>query len=147
MKITSALALPAYVVLVALVAACATPTVLNITAAPVRVGKDRVTDQEVKEAIMRAGTSLGWSMRDNGPGKLIGTMTARGKTAVVSIGYYPSMYNIRYKDSINLHYKYAPVSDMMGAVHDPNHATIDPLYNEWVQSLDGSIQRELAALR
>jgi hypothetical protein len=142
------LALVASAVFLTLVVACADqPKVMNIPLAPVRASKDLVTDQDVKEAITRAATSLGWSTREVSPRTLIATKTEEDRVAVVNIDYQMSAYSIRYQDSHNLKYKARPTSDMAGTIHDFGYATIDKKYNEWVQSLDQAIQHQLADLR
>jgi len=119
---------------------------MNIPVAPVGASKNLVTDQDVKEAIMRAATSLRWSIRDQAAGKLVATKTEKDQTAIVNIGYQMSMYSIRYGDSRNLGYRRKPMSDMRGAIHDPEYATIDMKYNDWVHRLHQAVQRELVAL-
>jgi hypothetical protein len=120
---------------------------VNIPLASVRTSKGAITDQDVKGAITRAATSLGWSIRDVAPGTLLATKTEEDQTAIVRIGYQMSAYGIRYHDSRNLKYKARPMSDLAGTIHDFDYATIDKKYNVWVQSLDQAIQYELADLR
>ena len=129
-------------------AACAhRPRVMNVSLVPVGATKDFVTDQDVKAVITRAATSLGWSTREMSPGTLIATKTEKDQTALVNITYQMSAYSIRYLDSRNLKYQVRPTSDITGTIHDFSEATIDKKYNEWVQSLDQAIQRQLADLR
>jgi glyceraldehyde-3-phosphate dehydrogenase/erythrose-4-phosphate dehydrogenase len=66
------------------------------------VGNKPLTETDVRNAIVRAGSGLGWIMKDAGPGKLNGTLILRTHTAEVEIPYSTSSYSITYKSSINL---------------------------------------------
>ena len=81
---------------------------------------------QVKGAIVRAGTGLGWIMRDAGPGKLNGTLILRTHTAEVEIPYSATSYSITYKSSINL-------QEAGGNIHRN--------YNGWIQNLNAGHQR------
>jgi len=116
-----------------LVAACAPVPVKNVADTPVKSNKANLTNEDVATAIKRAGTSLGWAMLDDGPGKINATLRLRTHTAVVEIPYSTTSYSIQYKDSIDLRY-------------DAEKGTIHKNYNSWIQNLDAAIQRELAAL-
>lgn len=48
---------------------------------------------------MRAGQSLGWTMRSETPRSLVGNLTVRDKTAVAAIDYKTKTYGINYRDS------------------------------------------------
>lgn len=133
--------------LVLLTACAERPHMVDIPVAAVRTNKELVTDQDVKEAITRASLTTGWSIDDDAPGRLIATKTEDDRTAILTIGYQMSMYSIRYKDSKNLKYTRKPVSDLAGGIHDPDYATIDQKYNDWVRSLDRAIQSELSGMR
>ena len=122
------------VLALALLTACATPTpVRNVSDAPVRTDKASVTQENVRNAIKRAGAGLGWVMLDDGPGQMTGTLHLRTHTAVVDITYNTSTYSIQYKSSTNLDY-------------NAEKGTIHRAYNGWIKNLDTAIQRELAAL-
>ena len=118
----------------ALLAGCATNVkVVNVTDAPVRTNKKPVTMQDVAGAIRTAGTALGWTMLEDGPGKITGTLRLRTHVAVVAVTYDTTKFSINYKDSTNLKY-------------DAEKDTIHHNYNGWIKNLDAAIQRELAAL-
>jgi hypothetical protein len=123
----------AMVLLAMLVAACAPAPVHNVGDTPVRSNKANVTEADVAGAIKRAGAGLGWAVLEDGPGKMTATLRLRTHTAVVEIPYDAAKYSIRYKDSQDLRY-------------NAEKGTIHKNYNSWIQNLDSSIQRELAAL-
>ena len=91
-----------------------------------RLATKPLTQDQVKGAIVRAGTGLGWIMRDAGPGKLNGTLILRTHTAEVEIPYSASSYSIIYKSSINL-------QEAGGNIHRN--------YNGWIQNLTRGHQR------
>ena len=86
-------------------------------------------NEQVKAAIIRAGTGLGWMMKDDGPGKLIATLNIRKHTAVVEIPYSPAGYSLTYLSSVNL---------------DEGGGQIHKNYNGWVQNLSRGINAQLS---
>jgi hypothetical protein len=88
-----------------------------------------LTDDQVRAAIIRAGASLGWQIRDAGPGKLIGTLALRKHVAEIEIPYSPTHYSILYKSSINL-------NESGGNIHKN--------YNNWIYYLTQRINVMLA---
>lgn len=113
------------------VAGCTTAPIMNVNSAAVvnASGKTLNADQ-VRTAIVRAGAALGWQMKDDGPGKLTGTLQLRDHTAVVDIPYSPSSYSIVYKSSVNLR-------ETGGQIHKN--------YNGWIQNLTRGINAQLSA--
>lgn len=103
----------------------------NVTDAPVSNASGKpLSSDEVRKAIVRAGTALGWQMNANAPGKIVGTLNVRSKhTAVVEIPYSPRSYSIIYKSSVNL-------NEEDGQIHNN--------YNGWVKNLARSIDANLA---
>lgn len=118
---------------VILLGGCATPTpIRNITAEPVVGPAGRaVSLEEVGKAILRAGGTLGWQMKQIEPGYILGTLKLRSHVAIVDIRYTNKNYNITYKDSTNLDY-------------DGKH--IHNNYNGWISNLDRAIKTQLATL-
>ena len=58
----------AAVVIAAAVAGCSAAPILNVKEAPVATASGKaLSAQEVRSAILRAGSALGWQMRDEGP--------------------------------------------------------------------------------
>ncbi len=111
-------------------AGCTTVPIMNVDSAavPVVSGK-QMTKEQVRSAIVRAGSALGWQMKDEGPDKLVGTLVLRAHTAVVDIPYSASSYSIRYRTSINL---------------DESGGKIHKNYNGWISNLNRGIGTQLA---
>jgi hypothetical protein len=103
--------------------------ILNVTDAIVvaPAGKPLSVDQ-VRASIVRAGAALGWQVREEGPGKLVGTLLLRSHTAVVEIPYSATSYSIQYKSSIDL-------SEGDGQIHKN--------YNGWIKNLTKGINAQL----
>ena len=97
--------------------------------APVTVpaGK-QATAESVEQAIIRAGNGLGWQMKVEKPGLIVGTLNLRTHTAVVDIPFTASNYSILYRSSVNLNQQ-----------GDQIHSN----YNGWVQNLDQAIRNQL----
>ena len=95
------------------------------------VSANPVKLEQVKSAIMIAGTSLGWKMAEVSPGLIQGTLNLRKHTAIVDIPYSTAKYSIVYKSSINL---------------DEKDGQIHKNYNSWVQNLSKKIGTELLRL-
>lgn len=91
---------------------------------------DKTMDQ-VKAAIIDAGTPLGWVFADKGEGHLMATLAVRKHMAVVDITYNTKAYSINYKDSENLNY---------------DGTTIHKNYNGWIQNLQRRINIKLSSL-
>jgi hypothetical protein len=105
--------------------------ILNVTKAPVTTANAKpLTSEQVKAAIVRAGTALGWLMKEEGPGKIVATINLRKHTANVEIPYSASDYSINYRDSINL--------------DAGTDGTIHKNYNGWIQNLNRGISAQLA---
>ena len=90
-----------------------------------------LTPAQVRQAIVTAGTALGWTVVDAQPGKLEGTLNLRTHTAVVDIPYSATAYSIVFKRGDNLMVE-----------GDKIHKN----YNGWVQNLDRGIRTELSRL-
>lgn len=102
----------------------------NVTDAPVPSASGKaLSSDEVRKAIMRAGTTLGWQMNANAPGKIMGTLNVRKHTAVVEIPYSSRNYSINYRSSVNL-------NEEEGQIHNN--------YNGWVRNLAKAIDANLA---
>jgi hypothetical protein len=108
-------------------AGCRSAPVLNVADAPVAGTKSL---QQVEQAIVEAGQSLGWRMQPQGPGHVQGTLLLRDHRAVVDVSYTAKAYSIRYKDSANLHY---------------DGSSIHKNYNGWIQNLDRAISNRLSS--
>jgi len=91
----------------------------------------KYTEADVKKAIIRAGQSLGWQIKDEAPGHLLGKLYLRSHVAIIDIKYDKSTYSIKYKESTNLNY---------------DGVNIHSNYNGWIQRLNQNIQIQLANL-
>lgn len=112
------------------IAGCRTAPVMNIEESPITIS-GKYSSKDVRKAIIRAGTSLGWRVKDVKPGHLEATLLIRKHMAKVDIFYDKKKYSIKYKDSSNLNY---------------DGTNIHSNYNGWIQNLDRSIQAQLATL-
>jgi type IV pilus biogenesis protein CpaD/CtpE len=114
---------------ISLAAGCTSRPIHNVTAEPVVVTPGKTpTEAAVRDAILRAGTGLGWTMRPAAPGVVNGTIHLRTHTAVIDVEYTTKSYNIVYRSSENLDYR-------DGQIHKN--------YNGWIENLDNAIRREL----
>lgn len=104
--------------------------IYNVESAPI-VAQKNLNMNEVRTAIIRAGSGLGWQMAPEGPGKIKGTLNVRGLMAVVDVTHDTKSYSIKYRDSQGLHAK---------------DGTIHKNYNGWIQNLDKRIRNELNLL-
>lgn len=111
-----------------ILAGCRTAPIQNVVAAPVVTSKP-ATMESVQNAIVMAGSGLGWKMEPKGAGIITGVLDLRTHHAVVEVTYDTKTYNINYKDSANLDY---------------NGTSIHKNYNGWVENLDKAIRSQLA---
>jgi len=113
------------------IAACTSAPILNVNNNAVTTASGKaLTPDQVRNAILRAGSALGWQLKDDGPGKLVGTLQLRDHTAIIDIPYSPSSYSIVYRSSVNLQEK-------GGQIHKN--------YNGWIQNLTRNINAQLSA--
>lgn len=124
--------IPLFTLLVVFTMGCARLSpVYNVEEAALVTGKTQASMDDVKTAIVRAGSSLGWIMKPAGSGSIMGTLNLRKHVAVVEIKYNSKTYSILYKDSQNLNY---------------DGKNIHGNYNGWVQNLNRAIQTQLSAV-
>lgn len=115
--------------LLAVLIGCGATPVKNVVDSPVNVSGSNFTLTDVQNAIIQAGTNLGWQMQPSGPGHIIGTLYIRTHMAQVDVHYDRQNYDITYRNSSNLDYD-------EGKIHGR--------YNKWVENLDNAIQARLA---
>lgn len=121
----------ALVVAIAVVG-CTTAPIMNVDDAAVAVPSGKsVTSDQVRTAVIRAGSALGWQIKDESPNVLVGTLVLRKHTAVVEIPYSATTFSIKYRSSINL--------DEQGGMIHKN-------YNGWIQNLTRGINTQLSLL-
>lgn len=118
---------------VILLVGCALVPVQNIENSPVNASNKNYDLSDVTKAIERAGTGLGWQMREQTPGHIVGTLNLRSHVAVVDITYTLDDYSINYKDSTNLKY-------------EASNNTIHKNYNGWIQNLTNAINAQLIGI-
>lgn len=116
-----------------LLVGCAPAPVQNVDNSPVNASNANYDLSDVTKAIQRAGTGLGWQMKEQTPGHIVGTLHLRTHMAVVDITYTLDDYSINYKDSTNLKY-------------DAANNTIHKNYNGWIQNLTNAINAQLVSL-
>ena len=88
------------------------------------------TEDQVKQAILRAGVQRQWIMSQTVPGAIAARQQARDHVVEVRINYSASGYSIHYVSSSNM-------LASGGKIHKN--------YNRWVHNLDKDIQVNLAA--
>jgi len=113
--------------------ACAPTPVRNVENAPINVSSTNYDLSDVAKAIKSAGTGLGWQMKQETPGHIVGSIYLRSHVAVVDITYTLDEFSINYKDSTNL--KYNAASN-----------TIHKNYNGWIQNLTNAINSHLVGI-
>ena len=83
---------------------CTSKPIYNFQDEPITTSSGTPSDSQVVKAIIRAGSSLGWTMKKEAPGHIVGTLNIRKHIAIVDITYDSGSYSIIYKDSTNLNY-------------------------------------------
>ena len=131
MRITRWAAVGASVLVLIAVGCRGVVPVYNVTGAPVAASKANPSLDEVSKAILRAGATLGWQMKEIKPGYMVGSLNIRKHVAVVDVNYSVKSYSIQYKDSTELGY---------------DGGNIHPNYNGWIQNLDKAIRAQLSNL-
>ncbi|HVP66831.1 MAG TPA: hypothetical protein VMT17_06170 [Anaeromyxobacteraceae bacterium] len=92
-----------------------------------------VTDGDVRNAIIRAAASLGWTLVPDGDKKFVATLVVRNKhTVVADVTYSAEKYSVVYKSSINMKYG---VDDGVPVIH--------PFYNDWARTFAEGIRNEI----
>jgi hypothetical protein len=84
------------------------------------------TLEQVAKSIREAGFSLGWAMREEGPGLIRGVLDRRRHRAEVEVSFDTQQFSIRHVASENLRYEAA-------------EGTIHKGYNQWVLNLERRI--------
>ena len=129
-KLSNAIILSAVAILLI---ACAPTLIQNVENSPIRPSNANYDLSDVTKAIVRAGTGLGWQMKEETPGHIVGTLNVRRHVAVVDITYTLDDYSIGYKDSTNLKYNAGTNS-------------IHRSYGKWVRNLTNAIDAQLVGI-
>ncbi len=110
-------------------AACVAQPIYNVDDAMIIASTNKsLSKAEVKNAIMKAGTTRGWVIKEEKPGYLVGTLFIRKHMAKIDIKYNEKSYSIHYRDSENLNYD--------GSIIHKN-------YNNWIKNLQQDIEIQL----
>ena len=110
---------------VALGIGCRSSIVKNVHDAPMPfTTENKPSIEQIKKAIIVAGSGLGWRIKSQSPGHLIGTLNLREHTAIVDIKYTTENFSITYNSSTNLNY---------------DGTNIHSNYNGWIQNLEKAI--------
>ena len=113
------------------IAGCGAVPIMNVKDAAITSASGKpMSNAEVRSSILRAGTALGWQMKDEGSNMLVGTLLLRDHSAVVEIPYSSNTYSIKYRSSTNL-------KESGGNIHKN--------YNGWIQNLTRGINAQLTA--
>src|SRR5438105_233425 len=104
-----------------MIVACVAQPVLNVSEAPIATNRPNASSDDIRQAIVRAGSGLGWQMTPDRPGHITGRLLLRTHVAVVDVDYTQTTYSIKYKESTNLDY---------------DGEKIHKNYNGWIQNLD-----------
>lgn len=105
--------------------------IYNVESSPLNA-PESATMAQVEQAIVRAGTGLGWEIKPEGPGRATGTLKLRTHVAIVNITYDTKSFSIQYKDSVNLNY---------------SNGWIHPNYSSWVHNLEKAIRKEAEQIK
>jgi len=117
---------------VALGIGCRSSIVKNVHDAPMTFAtENKPSIEQIKKAIIVAGSGLGWRIKSQSPGHLIGTLNIRAHKAIVDIKYSTENYSITYKESSNLNY---------------DGTNIHSNYNGWIQNLEKAINVQVSFL-
>ena len=103
---------------------CRTAAIVE-PATPIHVN---LTPAQVRGAILRGGSNIGWQMREERSGVVMGTVQQRSHSVTVEIPYDSKQYTIKYHSSVNM---------MEGP------GTIHRNYNRWVERLNRNIAAEI----
>ncbi len=112
-----------------LLASCRTAPIYNVNkTSAAEGGAKTLTLNQVRRAIVQAGSSTGWQMKPVRRGYMLGKYSISGHQAVVGIKYTRRTYSIHYVSSHRLKY---------------NGRKIHVDYNRWVRKLNFAIKNYL----
>src|SRR5947209_11698579 len=117
------------IVVLLMLVGCTSKPILNVSNEPIVVASGRTASMEnVRDAIVRAGSKLGWQMTPASSGVIEGRLNLRDHIATVDVKYDTRSYSIVYHDSTNPNYQ-------NGQIHSN--------YNGWIENLNREIQTQL----
>lgn len=113
-------------------AGCRTAPIYNVQDATIVASTSKPLKlADVGKAIVRAGGSLGWIMKIEKPGHIVGTLHLRTHMAQIDVNYTTKSYSITYRNSENLNY---------------DGTNIHSNYNGWIQRLNQNINVQLGLI-
>ena len=92
----------------------------------------KFTKNQVRDAIIRGGSNIGWQMREEKPGLILGTWATRENSVTVQIPYTEKEYVIKYHSSVNM--------------LDNNDGLVHGNYNRWTERLNRHITQEISKM-
>ena len=105
--------------------------IVNYNNSPIQAAAGKKNQKNIRRAIILAGTSTGWQMREVSQGMIVATRFSSGRMAKVDIKYTTESFNITYKDSSNFHY---------------DGTNIHKTYNSWVKQLHKTIANNISKM-
>ncbi|MFC1749941.1 hypothetical protein ACFL2V_14165 [Pseudomonadota bacterium] len=121
-------------IVLTLLVGCRANPIYNVSDSPLYTSGDSlIVVKDVEKAIVSAATSLGWSVKRAGEGKISATLNIRTHRAVADISFTATQFSIQYQDSENLKY-----NESSGTIHSN--------YNGWVQRLENAIRSQVGML-
>ncbi len=103
----------------------------NYNNSPIKASAGKKNQENIRRAIILAGTSTGWQMREVSKSQVFATRYSGGHMAKVEINYTTESFNITYKDSSNLQY---------------DGTNIHKTYNSWVKKLYKTIKKNISKM-
>lgn len=98
----------------------------------------QVTDKKMHDAIISGLQDCGWKYSETSQNVINASLIMNGKhTVFVIIPYTSSHYDIKYKDSAYMKYK----------IKDDGTEYIHKAYNQWVSTLNRSIQAYVMSIK
>jgi hypothetical protein len=105
---------------------CRTAPLVDVSGEPITSGTGKsVSLSQVTHDIIQAGVGLGWTMKKQKSGYIIGQLNLRKHMIKVNIHYSNKEYSITYNDSSEMSY---------------DGTQIHSNYNSWVQNLNKAIR-------
>ena len=109
---------------------CGTSSVYNVMKSEI---KQKVSQENVFNAIKKAGYSKGWVVKKVETGLAKAVLHYENSKAVVEIPHSSKTFSINHVSSVNLD-------------HNKIKGTIHPKYNKWVQKFENAINHELKSI-
>ena len=137
-----------------LIAACATSMVRVVDFEDVHIIHKRLTEEQVKEAIVEGAAASGWLTKDMGNGRILATYHVRTHTVHVRIDYRNSNYSTGYSSSNGMKMfcserdKKTHQLKVTGRdkCRTGGPAYIHGNYKKWMDALNAAIQSSLASM-